>query len=147
MLGYFLRHLVAEVKMAGTTNVLAITDSIPHVRKRRAIEKRIKSATSRHQLSGTQYRLLHHASRSHFGLQVADYCLWAIQRKWEISEFDCHRRIRSAIRNESDIFRNGTSNRYSPCRGLFPIDPPPDYSGEGENSRNSCHRGGTFELA
>ena len=26
---------------------------------------------------------MHHSSRSHFGLQVADYCCWAVFRKWE----------------------------------------------------------------
>lgn len=112
MLGYFMRRLVDEERRAGTQRLIAITDFIPHARKRKAIEKHVKSATSRLQVPGIQYRLLHHASRSHLGLQVADYCSWAIQRKWEKGEFDCYNRIRSAIRIEFDIFRNGTEYYY-----------------------------------
>ena len=47
MLGYFMRRLVAEEKAAGTKKVVAITDSLPHARKRTAIAKQIKSAASR----------------------------------------------------------------------------------------------------
>ena len=68
MLGYFMRHLVVEERMAGARKVVAITDALPHARKRKAIEKPLKNAVSRHRLRGIQYRLLHHASRSHFGL-------------------------------------------------------------------------------
>lgn len=112
MLGYFMRRLVAEEKMAGTKKVVAITDSLPHARKRAAIAKQIKSAASRKQLPGIQYCLLHHASRSHFGLQIADYCSWAIQRKWEKAELDAYDRIKPAIRSELDIFRHGTTHYY-----------------------------------
>lgn len=83
MLGYFMRRLVAAEEEAGTKNVVAITDSIPNKKKRNSIEKEIKGAVGRRQLPGIQYRLIHHESRSHFGLQIADYCCWAIQRKWE----------------------------------------------------------------
>ncbi|MYB51347.1 MAG: DUF3800 domain-containing protein [Acidobacteriia bacterium] len=112
MLGYFMRRLVAEEKAAGTKKVVAITDSLPHARKRTAIAKQIKSAASRKQLAGIQYCLLHHASRSHFGLQMADYCSWAIQRKWEKAELYAYDRIKPAIRSELDIFRRGTTHYY-----------------------------------
>lgn len=29
------------------------------------------------------FRILHHASRADVNLQVADYCAWALYRKWE----------------------------------------------------------------
>jgi hypothetical protein len=36
-----------------------------------------------HTPGGTSFRLLHHASRADVNLQVADYCAWALYRKWE----------------------------------------------------------------
>ena len=112
MLGYFMKRLVTEEKTAGIKKVVAITDALPHARKRTAIAKQIRSAASRRQLPGIQYCLLHHASRSHFGLQMADYCSWAIQRKWEKAELDAYDRIKPAIRSELDIFQHGTTHYY-----------------------------------
>lgn len=110
MLGYFMRRLIAEEKTAGTRKIVAITDSLPHARKRTAIAKQIKSAASQKQLPSIQYCLLRHASRSHFGLQMADYCSWAIQRKWEKAELYAYDRIKPAIRSELDIFRHGPTH-------------------------------------
>ena len=112
MLGHFMKRLVTEEKTAGTQKVVAITDALPHARKRTAIAKQIRSAASRRQRPGIQYCLLHHASRSHFGLQMADYCSWAIQRKWEKAELDAYDRIKPAIRSELDIFHYGTTQYY-----------------------------------
>lgn len=72
MLGYFMRQLVDEEKEAGSRNVVALTDSIPNKKKRNVIAKEIKGAVGRHQFPGIQYRLIHHESGSHFGLQIAD---------------------------------------------------------------------------
>jgi hypothetical protein len=44
-------------------------------------------------------------------LQVADYCCWAIQRKWEGSDDRSHILIEDKIKSEFDIFRFG-SNKY-----------------------------------
>ena len=112
MLGYFMRRLVAAEKEAGTKNVVAITDSIPNKKKRNSIEKEIKGAVGRRQLPGIQYRLIHHESRSHFGLQIADYCCWVIQRKWEKGQLAWHDSIKPAIRHEFDVFQNGTEYYY-----------------------------------
>ncbi|WP_448508115.1 DUF3800 domain-containing protein, partial [Immundisolibacter sp.] len=63
--------------------VIVITDTIPIQKKRQAVEKAIKGALSAMLPAGMRYRILHHASRSHYGLQVADYCNWAVFRKWQ----------------------------------------------------------------
>lgn len=108
MLGYFMRRLVDEEKQAGTRNVVAITDSIPNKKKRNAIEKEIKGAVGTHQIPGIQYRLIHHESRSHFGLQIADNCCWAIQRKWEKGQLAWYDHIKIAICREFEVFQHGT---------------------------------------
>ncbi len=112
MLGYFMRRLVAAEKEAGTKNVVAITDSIPNKKKRNSIEKEIKGAVGRRQLPGIQYGLIHHESRSHFGLQIADYCCWAIQRKWKKGQLGWYHSIKPAIRHEFDVFQHGTEYYY-----------------------------------
>ena len=62
--------------------------------------------------SGTRYRILHHDSRSHYGLQVADYCCWAVFRKYERGDDAAYNRFSPAIHSESDIFRTETTQYY-----------------------------------
>ena len=45
-------------------------------------------------------------------LQVADYCTWAIQRKWEGSDTRSHALIASKIKSEFDVFGTGTTYYY-----------------------------------
>jgi hypothetical protein len=45
-------------------------------------------------------------------LQVADYCCWAIQRKWERGDMRLYELIASKIRSEFDVFRLGTTVYY-----------------------------------
>ena len=43
-------------------------------------------------------------------LQVADYCCWAIQRKWERNDSRSYDLIRDRIVSEFDVFRRGAKN-------------------------------------
>jgi Protein of unknown function (DUF3800) len=45
-------------------------------------------------------------------LQVADYCRWAIQRKWEKGDHRSHRLVEPMIQTEFDIFRFGKVMYY-----------------------------------
>ena len=45
-------------------------------------------------------------------LQVADYCCWAIQRKWEMGDNRSYDLIRDKIQSEYDLFRRGRTNYY-----------------------------------
>ncbi len=45
-------------------------------------------------------------------LQVADYCCWAIQRKWEGGDERSYVLIKDKIRSEFDIFRWGRTRYY-----------------------------------
>jgi hypothetical protein len=48
------------------------------------------------------------------GLQVADYCAWALQRKWETGGADIrsYDLIRERITYEYDLFQTGTTHHY-----------------------------------
>ena len=45
-------------------------------------------------------------------LQVADYCTWAIQRRWERSDARSHTLIASKLRSEFDIWQHGSTHYY-----------------------------------
>ena len=68
--------------------------------KRKTIVKSIQMAVARHQPPNMKYRILHHQSRTHYGLQIADYCCWAIFRKWESGDCSWYDRIQPAVKGE-----------------------------------------------
>ncbi|ABF62097.1 hypothetical protein TM1040_3123 (plasmid) [Ruegeria sp. TM1040] len=111
MLGYLLRYAVDKAPGA-IGEVVVITDSIPVKKKKRAIEKGIKTSLPKMLPTGTPYRLMHHPSAAHYGLQVADYFNWAIYRKWEHKDPSSHSKVAPQIRTEFDIFRTGTRHYY-----------------------------------
>lgn len=93
-------------------DVIVITDTVPVNKKRQAIEKGVQLALAKMLPQGGKYHILHHSSRSHYGLQVADYCCWAVFRKWQRNDMDCYDLIKEGIQSEFDIFRNGTKHYY-----------------------------------
>lgn len=112
MLGYLLRYPLKNHSLIGIDEVVVITDSIPVQKKRKAIEKAVKM-TLRSMLPDTiRYRVMHHASKSTFGLQIADYCNWAIYRKWESGDSRSYDLIKARIMSEFDIFGAGTDHYY-----------------------------------
>jgi len=52
--------------------------------------------------------VLHHASKSNLDLQIADYCTWAIYRKWNAQDGRSLRRVQAAVRREWDVLQAGT---------------------------------------
>ena len=45
-------------------------------------------------------------------LQVADYCAWAIRRKWERDDVRSYTLIENRIESEFDVFRGGATTYY-----------------------------------
>jgi hypothetical protein len=45
-------------------------------------------------------------------LQAADYCAWAIQRKWKMGDMRSYELIESKIATEFDLWRRGTTYHY-----------------------------------
>jgi hypothetical protein len=80
--------------------VIVITDTLPVDRRRKAVEKGIKLTLSAALSMGIRYRIYHHPSASCMGLQVADYCNWAIYRKWQSGDVRSHKTIQRLIRHE-----------------------------------------------
>ncbi|WP_438990693.1 DUF3800 domain-containing protein [Lentibacter sp.] len=111
MLSYLLKYAV-EKAPHGVGEVVVITDRIPVAKKRNAIEKAVKILLVSMLPAGTPYRVMHHSSRAHYGLQIADYFNWAIYRKWEQGDDRSHKTIAHQIRSEFDIFMKGSRHYY-----------------------------------
>jgi hypothetical protein len=112
MLGYLLRHVLERHHLDRYQEVLVFTDRIPVAKKRNAVEKAVRMTLADMLPKTARYRLLHHDSKSNFDLQIADYCNWAIYRKWDRGDDRSYSRIRSAIYSEFDIFRTGKQSYY-----------------------------------
>lgn len=83
--GYALRYVLERSSVATSTSIVVITDSLPMRKKRDAVSKAIRGEIRRarpHQ----PFTLVHHDTGSHGGLQIADYCTWAIHKKWTSNE-------------------------------------------------------------
>jgi hypothetical protein len=112
MLGYLLRYVLGQLPLSQYAEVLVFTDRIPVKGKRNAVEKAVRTTLSRMLPKTGRYRLLHHDSKSNFQLQIADYCNWAIYRKWDRRDLRSYDLIKAAVKSEFDIFRTGTTNYY-----------------------------------
>lgn len=111
MLGYLLKFSMERCP-EGVEEIVVITDAIPVNRKRRAVEKAIKQNLSGMLPKGMPYRLMHHSSKAHYGLQIADYLNWAIFRKYEKGDDEAYRQIETLVRSEFDIFQSGCRFYY-----------------------------------
>ena len=112
MLGYLLKYVVNGYDLTMFEKVIVFTDSIPVQRKKKAIEKAIKIFLANVLPSGVTYSIFHHASKSNYDLQIADYCNWAIYRKWESGDARSYDIIKRVVRSEFDIFQKGTKYYY-----------------------------------
>lgn len=74
----------------------------------------IKSALIRGltQRTTIPFQIYFQENRCDLNCQIADYCGWAIARKWELRDERSYNLIRGRIRNEFDIFERGLSTYY-----------------------------------
>ena len=112
MLSHLLKYVLRSQLNVEAEEIIVITDNIPLRKKRKAIEKAVKLALARVRPPIRSYRIMHHDSRSHYGLQIADYCCWAVFRRYERGDTNYYDRIKSAVKSEFDIFRYGTTYYY-----------------------------------
>ena len=107
MLGSLLRYIINGHDLSLYAEVIVITDRLPHKGRRDLLEKAVKLTMAGLLPEALAYRILHHESKSNFYLQVADYCNWAIFRKWERDDERSYTIIKGAIASEWEIFKAG----------------------------------------
>jgi hypothetical protein len=95
-----------KIKVKNFNQIIIITDSIPLQSKRKLIEKSIKQSLANFaQNENARYDIFHHSSKSHFGLQIADYCNWAIFRKYEKEDCIFYENIKKWIKLEEVLWK------------------------------------------
>lgn len=92
---------------------IAVTDYINFKGKNDALRVALMQYMERRFDSrGIESRLYQHQSQSDLNLQVADYCCWAIQRKWEKGDTTAYDKIKHLVKGEGDLFKNGDKVYY-----------------------------------
>lgn len=63
--------------------ILVYTDRLPHMKRKKGVEKAIKTTLASEVTPPIPFHIFHHPSASNKWLQVADYCCWSVYRKHE----------------------------------------------------------------
>jgi hypothetical protein len=96
----------------GTTQVLVFTDSLPLQRNREPVEKAFK-VVCRRELGRIPFQVYHHPRATNAWIQVADYCCWAVYRKWHHNDDRTYQRLRCRLKAEElEVFRRGDQTVY-----------------------------------
>jgi hypothetical protein len=92
--------------------VVVVLSSIFDANKRKLIEKTIKVYLK--QIYSKPFYLYFHENRSDKNTQIADYCCWAIYRKWTDGEIRPYNAVKKGnkIKSEFDIFKTGSTLYY-----------------------------------
>jgi hypothetical protein len=112
MLGQLLQFILGQHHLEDYVEIIVFTDRLPVQRKRGAVEKAVKQTLASILPAGTRYRVLHHDSKSNFDLQIADYCTWAVYRKWALNDSRAFEVIAPVVRKEWDYFQAETATFY-----------------------------------
>jgi len=92
--------------------VVVVLSSIFDANKRKLIEKTVKIYLK--QIYSKPFYLYFHENRSDKNTQIADYCCWAIYRKWTDGEIRPYNAVKKGnkIKSEFDIFKTGNTIYY-----------------------------------
>lgn len=99
--GQLIIELTNRIDCNNLNKIIIFTDSIPLKKKAKAIEKSIKIELATALKGKVKYQIHHHQSKSNFDLQLADYCNWAIYRRWESGDNRSYDLIKKYIRSET----------------------------------------------
>lgn len=104
LLQYIFRRYDNSLKIE---KVIIVLSSIFDKNKRESIKKTIKLYLN--EIFTKQFYIYFHENRSDKNSQIADYCCWAIYRKWTDDETRPYNAVKKGnkIKSEFDIFRTG----------------------------------------
>jgi hypothetical protein len=105
-------HMKYLTPLIATPNddLLVVAASIGERRKRDAYHAGVRDVMR--QVGVGTVRATHWPAAADTGLQIADYCCWAIQRKWERRDARSHALIAGKVGSEFDVFRRGQVHYY-----------------------------------
>jgi Protein of unknown function (DUF3800) len=107
---YLLRHGTGRMVCSGD-EVLVTTAALGTKKRQRGFSSAVNDVA--HQtLGGTIWSTHFCPSATDPCLQVADYCTWAIQRKWEMGDSRSYNLISRKIAYEYDLWAHGARHYY-----------------------------------
>ena len=104
------KHVAPLITRSGD-ELLVMGASLGTKKKRESFHEAIHDVVDQ-ATSGVDFRTVSWAGASDPCLWVADYCCWALQRKWERGNEESYALIRPKIRSEFDVFRIGSKTYY-----------------------------------
>jgi hypothetical protein len=110
--GYFyhFKHSIARL-LSHSSKALVTTASLGTKKERKAFEDAVSSVMRQTQRED-RWRADFMPCQSDPCLQVADYCAWAIQRKWERADRRSYDLISDRITYEYDLWQHGNTHHY-----------------------------------
>lgn len=107
---YHMKYLAPTITCSDD-EVLLVAASLGTHKRRQVFRTAIEDVMQ--QVSGsTPFRVASWAAASEPCLQVADYCSWAVQRKWERGDSRSYDLIKRKIKSEYDLFARGSTLYY-----------------------------------
>lgn len=107
---YHMRHLISRVATAG--DELLIVGATLTLKRRQQVASEAIAEVVGTAAGSIPFRTVAWTATSEPCLQIADYCCWAIQRKWERGDTRSYDLIHDKIASEFDIFRLGRRRFY-----------------------------------
>ena len=107
---YHMKHLLPLIATA-QDEVFIVGATLNLKRKRQSAQEAIAEAVGT-TAGSIPFKTAAWSAASEPCLQVADYCCWAIQRKWERNDMRSYALIEDKIATEFDIFRWGAQRYY-----------------------------------
>lgn len=108
---YHAKHIV-PLAFSGKDDLMVVAASIGTKGEQAAIGSAIRDVVKQCGREDSKTRIAYWPASSDPCLQVADYCCWAIQRKWERADTRSYDLISRFISTEYEIFHSGTTTYY-----------------------------------
>lgn len=107
---FHLKHVAPRI-CRGNDELFVVGASLGTKKKRGLMHAAVKEVVQ--QVTPTvHYRTASWAAQSEPCLQVADYCCWAMARKWERGDCSAYDLVKDKIGSEFDVWRRGTHLYY-----------------------------------
>lgn len=107
---YHLRHVGPKIAASG--HELAITAAAIKTNRGKAHFKSAVNDVAQQVMRNTSWSVAFPPAAADPCLQVADYCAWAIQRKWERGDDRSYRLISDKVQTEFDLWASGPIHYY-----------------------------------
>lgn len=108
---YHLKHLLPRIG-AKSVETLVVAASVGTYSRRASFRDALRVVADQLGSPRQALRTAHWQAASDPCLQVADYCSWAMQRKWEQGDDRAFRLIEPLVATEFDLFARGNTYHY-----------------------------------